>query len=348
MRIEISCFSAQGQRLGERLREKLHASGDEAALTRCGGQYSGNAPTLSEWTGRVFSNADALVFISATGIAIRAIATEIQSKASDPAVVVLDETGKFVISLLSGHIGGANDLSRRIAKILDATPVITTATDCNELFSIDAWATKYRYAIPNPEKIKSVSAKILAGDTVRVKTLLPVVSHLPKYVEYSTGGYDVYIGCQVDENMDALHIVPPMAVLGVGCKKGTPRQDVENAFIKLCIQANVYTAAFRQAYSIDLKMDEPGLLEFCRKYGLSFATFSAAELNSVEGGFSTSRFVQEVTGVDTVCERSAVLGGRGKLYWPKTVIDGVALAIGLKDIRLDFDTPADTEEGGYV
>lgn len=334
--------------MGERLQEKLRASGDVAALTRCGGQSSRNAPTLFEWTQRVFSDADALVFIGATGIAIRAIASEIQSKASDPAVVVLDETGKFVISLLSGHIGGANDLSRRIADLLDATPVITTATDCNELFSIDAWATKYRYTILNAEKTKPVSAKILAGQTVRIRTLLPVAGHLPKYVEYSNGDYDVYIGCQVDENMDALHIVPPMAVLGIGCKKGTPEQDIENAFIKLCIQANMYTAAFRQAYSIDLKADEPGLLEFCRKYGLSFSTFSADELNSVKGDFSASRFVQEVTGVDTVCERSAALGSGGKLYWPKTVIDGVALAIGLKDIRLDFDTPIDAEEGGWL
>ncbi len=338
MRIEISCFSSRGQRLGMRLRNALLASGDSADLTRCGESIS-----LSEWTQKVFSAADALVFVGATGIAIRAIAKEIQSKASDPAVIVLDETGKFVISLLSGHIGGANDLSLHIAELLDATPVITTATDCNELFAIDAWATKHRYAIINPEKIKAVSAKILAGETVHIKTLLPVVSHLPKYVEYGNEDYDVTIGYLVDDNTSALHIVPPMAVLGIGCKKGTPVPNIENAFIKLCIQANIHIAAFRTACSIDLKKDEPGLLAFCRKYGLSLTTFSAEELNSVHGDFSSSRFVQEVTGVDTVCERSAVLGSNGELYWPKTVIDGVAMAIGLKKVQLDFDT-----EGEYL
>ena len=123
MRIAILSFSSEGQLLGRRLREALEGRGSDCTLRRCpeGG--------LREWTQNHFLSNEALIFVGSCGLAVRAIAPFVQSKSSDPAVLVIDETGKFVVSLLSGHLGGANELTKWVAEQLSATPVITTATD---------------------------------------------------------------------------------------------------------------------------------------------------------------------------------------------------------------------------
>lgn len=149
-----AAFTETGLALAETLARAL-----PGPVTRCG--HGG--PSLAEWTAAAFAQNEALIFVGAVGIAVRAIAPFCRSKASDPAVVVVDECGHFAVPLLSGHLGGANDLARAIAALCGAVPVITTATDAHGLFAVDEWARHHNCQVLEPERIKTVSGKLLAG-----------------------------------------------------------------------------------------------------------------------------------------------------------------------------------------
>ena len=138
------------------------------------------------------------------------------------------------------------------------------------------------------------------------------------------------------ESGDALHLVPAIAVLGVGCRKGTSRQALGWAFAELLEESGLNSLAFCKVCSIDLKQEEPGLLAFCREYGLPLEAYSAQALQAVEGAFSPSVFVRSVTGVDNVCERAAVLGSGGKLIVKKQAGDGVTMAAALAPFSPDW------------
>ena len=158
-------FTDTGLALARRLADALPGSVD-----RCG---SGGV-SLAGWTALQFAQSDALVFVGAVGIAVRAIAPYCRSKASDPAVVVLDECGRFAVPVLSGHLGGANDLARALAAVCGAVPVITTATDAHGIFAVDEWAKHQNCTVLEAERIKHVSSKLLAGQSVRFAAEFPV------------------------------------------------------------------------------------------------------------------------------------------------------------------------------
>lgn len=339
MRIDVVCFTARGHGLALKLRDGLAAGGDEVGAERCGGE----GRTLREWVDERFPQADGLIFIGAAGIAVRAIAPKLAGKTSDPAVVVADEAGRFAVSLLSGHIGGANALALRVAAVLGATPVVTTATDVNGVLSIDAWAAGGGLAIRNPEKIKTVSAKLLAGETVTLESAFPVLSPMPRgyaLVE-SRGDILVDVRARAGGGPDALHLVPRVAALGVGCRRGMSAEAVERAFSRLCEEHGIVPEAFAKVCSVDLKMDELGLLEFCVRHGLPFETFGPEALAEVAGDFASSAFVESVVGVGNVCERSAVAGSGGRLIVNRVALNGITMAVAVAGYALDFGDGAE-------
>jgi len=295
--IHLISFTDRGQRLAEQLAEHL---GGQAL--RCG-----QGQSLTDWTKECFRTGNALIFVGAAGIAVRAIAPYIQSKTTDPAVVVVDEGGQFAVPILSGHLGGANDLARRIAARCGAQAVITTATDVNHVFAIDEWAGRQNCAVLNPERIKNVSGTLLAGGRVEISTRWPIAGNPPDGV--------------------TLKLVPQIVTLGVGCKRDTPLKALEEAFSALLAREKICEKAVCRVCSIDLKKDEPGLLAFCEQHSLPFVTFPAGELAAVEGDFPASGFVREVTGVDNVCQRAAVLGSGGRLIGTRYVGGGVTMAL---------------------
>ncbi len=160
-------FTAKGLALAQKL-----AAAYPGSVARCG--HEAGQVHLADWTARQFAGSDALVFVGAVGIAVRAIAPHCKSKASDPAVVVLDECGRFAVPVLSGHLGGANELARRLAAVCGAVPVITTATDANGVFAVDEWAKHQNCTVLEPERIKEVSGALLAGRTVRFASDWPI------------------------------------------------------------------------------------------------------------------------------------------------------------------------------
>lgn len=336
MRIEAVCFTRCGEELGEKLADKLNDSAVDLHLTRCGA----DGPSVHAWAAEHFPAADALLFIGAAGIAVRAIASHVASKTSDPAVLVMDEGGNHVIPLLSGHIGGANALARQLADILGAEVVITTATDIHGVFAVDTWATENGYCIQNPERIKAISAELLEDHSVMLYSIFPVEGGLPEGIAHTQNEDGADISITVHEGRphpDALCLTPPALVLGVGCRRGTASETLEAVLGALCAKEDLHPAAIGLVCSIDLKKDEPGLLAFCKNHQWPLRTFSAGELASVPGPFTASSFVEETTGVDNVCERSAVLGSGGALLVKKLAENGVTLSVAQKNWTVQFD-----------
>lgn len=323
-------FTARGKALSERL---CAALGGAAACTR-----DAPAPTLSGWTAENFPRKRALVYVGAAGIAVRAIAPYLRSKAVDPAVVAVDECGRFAVPLASGHLGGANDLARQIAALTGGTAVVTTATDLNGAFAVDEWARRQDCAVIHPEAIKSVSAKILAGEAVRVYSAFPVAGDPPEGVALSETVRD---GAAPDVWLDVrrhapLSLAPRILTLGVGCRRGTDAATLERRFAALCGTFGLWPEAFRAAATIDIKAEEPGLLAFCAGRGWALRTFGADELRRVPGTFAASAFVESQTGVDNVCERAAVLLSQGDLLVGKHAGEGVTLAVAQAPLSMDW------------
>lgn len=320
MKLAYLAFTEKGLITAEKIKNKL---GGE--VCRCGGDIS-----LTKWTEQHFSCCEALVFIGATGIAVRAIAPHIKAKDKDPAVVVVDELGRFAISLISGHLGGANKLALRIAETIDAQPVITTATDINRRFAVDVWSGSIGSELIETRNIKKVSSKVLRGERAKVFSSWQISGIVPKEVEVSKReDCDVCLDVRKGENdgNDMLHLVPKIGILGIGCRKGTPVEAIEKAFETFIFETGLFAEAVTCVVSIDLKKDERGIIEFCQRRGLSFETYTSEQLEEAEGEFTESEFVRKTTGVGSVCERSVAYAG-GNLTDKKFVHSGVTLAFG--------------------
>ena len=326
MTVRLLAFTDRGYALAQTLAAAL-----DGQAARCGAPQG-----LAEWTAAAWKESQALVFVGAAGIAVRAIASHVRHKTVDPAVVVVDEAGRFAVSLLSGHLGGANGLARRIAALCGAVPVITTATDARGLFAVDEWAKRQNCRVQNPEAILRVSAKVLAGGTAGIYSPWPIAGRIPDHAALAEERDCDALLTLRQESGNALRLIPAIAVLGVGCRRGTSQTALEWAFAELLEDSGLNSLAFFKVCSIDLKQDEPGLLAFCQDHGFTFETFSAQALLAVEGNFSPSAFVQSVTGVDNVCERSAVLGSGGKLAVKKQAGDGVTMAAALAPFSPDW------------
>ena len=337
MNAGIIAFSERGYALGARLVSFFEHSSDTAELARC--VHGG----LEKWTKDHFGQ-DALIFIGSCGIAVRAVAPFLKSKTSDPAVLVIDELASYAVSLLSGHIGGANDLTARLAHFLGAIPVVTTATDVHGVFAVDAWAAKHGLRIANPERIKGISARLLAGETIQIKCVFPVAGQLPEGITLCEKDGDVLITHRTCGREEALGLIPPILTLGVGCKKDVTAGTIERVFELTLRKASCHPFAIARVCSIDLKAQEPGILEFCRKHALPYKTFSAQKLMAVPGTYTASAFVKQVTGVDNVCERSAVLGSGegGRLLTGKNAGSGVSMALAIAPFAVCFDEEYET------
>lgn len=328
MRAVLFAFTARGKRTALRVRDALS---EAEMLLRTPEKladvdFDAYTGALSDYVGGVFDR-DALIFVGAAGIAVRAVAPHAASKRSDPAVLCLDEAGQFVIPILSGHIGGANRLARRLAGALGATPVITTATDVNGRFSVDAWAAEHGMAITSMPLAKRVSAEILMRD-------IPFFTDAPRPERVADGlvwavhgALGVCVSVRDLKPFDETLLLVPRALrVGIGCRRGTSAGAIREAVEKVLNDNGLRIDAVREAASIDLKSDEPGLLECCRALGWPIAFYTAEALDAVEGDFAPSAFVKRTVGVDNVCARAAAASG-GSIIVPKTALNGVTVSV---------------------
>lgn len=306
----------------------------------------------SAWVSEFFIQGNGIIFVGAVGIAVRLIAPLLKGKDKDPAVAVIDERGQFAISLLSGHLGGANDLARVAAGILKAVPVITTATDLNDTFAADLFAKMNLLKIEDIKTVKHISASLLDGNEVGFFSDFSVKGDWPRgLAEAKKREWNISVSvfeknwerlCGLPQER-VLCLIPEIVVIGIGCRRGTPLTQLGQAVDIALGRYKIKKKAVSCLASIDLKREEPGLLAYAKEQQLDFITFSAEELLSVRGDFSESEFVLGVTGVSNVCERAALLGcgAGGQMLMKRTVVNGVTVALAVKEKMLSFQGPGD-------
>lgn len=344
MRVALISFTGAGASTCRKIEEGLKSKGyDCSALGKepfvVGAGIKPLNCSLDQWTAGAFPKNDGLVFVGATGIAVRAIAPYLKDKTVDPAVVVVDEQGKYAISLLSGHLGGANDLAREIAGLIGAEAVITTATDLNQRFAVDDWARKNRLRIGDMTLAKEISAAILRGETIGVSSDYPIEGEVPEQLSAAPGlkvGFRISIYEEDGPFEKTLHLIPRSVTVGIGCRKGVPPPTVEKLFEKVMKEHELSVKSVERISSIDIKKEEPALKQLAEKLGVPLEFFPAGELEQVDGDFTSSEFVNRITGVDNVCERAAVLGSRGKLIVRKEALNGVTVAIAARTEKFRF------------
>ena len=362
MRVSCIAFTERGYALAERTARALSDCaqtgeddpGWDISVSRGFGEGKAD---LRAWTALAWEASDALLFVGAAGIAVRAIAPHVVSKSNDPAVVVIDEAGRFAVPLLSGHLGGANELAQTVARAAGAIPVITTATDVRGVWAVDTWARCAGLAVSNPEAIKRVSARLLSGGRVALYSDMPISGQPPEGVDIASdrARADIVVSPFAGANAGASvraaettgEVVPAGETgkpAGVRAQAPAPEplrlvvpcaEAIGEAFLLACGQADISPSAVREAATIDVKAHEEGLLAFCRARNIPLATYSAEELSQVEGSVSPSDFVRATVGVDNVCERAALADG-GKLIFPKLAHGGVTVAFSKVTIKLSF------------
>ena len=348
MKIVMFAFSPEGIRNMDRLRgrwEKTDRQVEIQSVVKCRGESRRNedAP-LEELVKEAFSSADALIFWCAAGIAVRCIAPCLTHKSQDPAVLVLDERGKHCISLLSGHMGGANALAGTVSALCGAEPVITTGTDTEHRFSVDEFARCNGLVVTDWEKAKRISAKVLAGETLTIGSGMKKEQYCPvegleeqnwKEGEFLSNA-DVWITPRrITAPDQVLQLIPRNLTVGIGCRKGTELSALHAALDRFMEQTGLDRRGICRITSIDRKKEEQGLVDLASDLGVPFVTYTSEELLQAPGEYPSSEFVREITGVDNVCQRSAMLGaGDGAaVIAEKTVVDGITMAAAAGDLK---------------
>lgn len=351
------CFTERGAWVCRRLFHKLKETGEECEAIipkrflreewKKEGLKEREEEFLSQWTGKMFAEKRAMIFVSATGIAVRAIAPWIRDKMTDPPVVTVDEGAQFVIPLLSGHVGGANELARHIADWLEAVPVITTATDVNGKFAVDLFASAYHMTIIDRKEAKNISAAVLEGKQIGVFSDLPIKKLPDGFVMDRWCEENICITVKdpsfPEKKASYLRLVPRAVVLGVGCRRGTDPEFMKEKVFALLKEHGIDPAAVKAIASVDVKQDEPAVLGLkqvfdgeCLHQPCEQRFYTPEQLNQVPGDFKESDFVKKQIGVGNVCERSACAAG-GKLLVEKQAGDGITLAAALEwQGELDF------------
>ena len=300
---------------------------------------------LGDFMEQLFVRYDYLICIMATGIVVRVIAPYVVSKFKDPAVIVLDERGENVISLLSGHMGGANEMTRKMSRLLKAHPVITTATDVNEKAaldciakSLDAYIEDFReqvktvnYGLVNGEKIglyirgdyKVDERGFVRLDTLEQEVLMRKLSEMDRVI---------YISHEAETCISHPHlikVVPRRFVLGVGCKKYTQRAHMLEHFNRYMEKHGLDRHSISKIGSIILKKDEDAIIGLGESLEVPFEVFTKEEIAKVEALFEGSSFVKQSVGVTCVAEPVAYLLGSGEIILPKEKYEGITFALGV-------------------
>lgn len=348
MRIALIAITRNGALLGQRLREGL--SGAELYVSsRYGGQAGPvrqlfEPAELKELVASLWHGVDGLVFIMASGIVVRMIAPHLTSKQSDPAVVVMDDAGRFAISLLSGHLGGANELAGRCAYISGARPVITTATDVNDLPSFDMLAKEQGWVIEDLSRVKLLNRLLLDNEEIAVvdpggqtrchfqgRGKLTYFDTFAKATASAARGFLFVTNRHLppqSQPASLLILRPRNLVLGIGCNRGTPSDEIEDfvgahlrrIFLSLKSVSCIATAA--------AKADEAGLIEFAGRYGIPLVCYESEQLNRVKVPSKPSPHAMAAIGANGVAEPAAILAsGGGLLLLKKVKSANVTLAV---------------------
>jgi cobalt-precorrin 5A hydrolase len=339
--IALWALTENGARLARELAEgwpggDLYLSARVAAIDPRAHVFDKLGPAVAER----FSAYRAHIFFMATGIVVRTIAPHLAHKAVDPAVVVVDDRATWAISLVSGHLGGANRLAAAVAKQFGAQAVITTATDVNGKPAVDLLARELGLVIENPAAIKDVNAALLQNAPICCHDPFGLVApHLPHTQtaapakDGSAPDFGTRTGVYVDDRLaelppQVLVLRPPTLVAGMGCKRGTPKAELHTLLESALNEHQLARASLRAVASVDLKVDEVGLVELAAELGLPLECHSRALLARITHTPSPSAAVQKQIGIPSVCEAAALTSTpQGTLIVPKMKTPNATVAI---------------------
>jgi len=280
------------------------------------------------------------VFIMATGIVLRSIAPLIKDKKTDPAVVVLDDKGDYAISLLGGHLAGANQMAEAIAGFLGGAPVITTASDVNDLPAVDLWARDNGLIVENEDLLARIGTRLVNEGSLLIFSERELPLPEPFIRVITADSADMIVTSrkimQGRSLTQAVYLRPQTLVLGIGCNRGTSAGEIEEVVMQTLDRNDLAFLSVCSLATIDLKAAEPGLRDFASKYHLPVAIFSADELNTV-AGIAVSDAALRATGAKAVAEPSAILAsGGGNLIVSKQKKGNVTVAVaGKKDAPIN-------------
>ena len=326
--ISVLSFSKSGEEIAQKI---INVNAD-AVL------YKSSEGKIRDKMEEIWNNSDAIIFISATGIAVRYIAPFIKHKSVDPAVLVIDDMGRYVISLLSGHLGGANYMATEIAGYLkESIAIITTASDSRGFESLDLYAKRREFKILKSENLTAVSSAMVDG------RVLALYSEIDPDLDY---GNIVLLGKEEllkDENrvkiaissevLDlsklSLQLIPKILYLGIGCRRGVKSKVIIELIEEVFEKHGLYTDAIAGISSIELKSDETGILEAAEHFNVQPRFYSTEEIQTVEGEFKGSEFVRKITGVGAVAEPSAFLSG-GEILVERVAKNDITIAVAIK------------------
>lgn len=271
----------------------------------------------------------AVVAVMAAGIVIRGIAPLLKGKTYDPAIVVIDEKAQFVISLLSGHIGGANALAKNIAKKLGALPVITTSSDVKGYKAVDLYTKEKNYVISSLEKYREIAMEMTKHKREKIgayvmrgedrsyfqSAFFKFFSRKKDFLAYN--GLKVAVTFEDFNAKDVLYLIPRKLVLGIGFHKGMNSHEIFDFIKKICKEENVHWQAIKKVATIDKRKEDPGFLEFCQLLNAETIFYPSSILNEVKE-FAHSSVVYRYHGTGNVAEVCAYLASnRGKIVVPK-------------------------------
>ena len=305
---------------------------------------------LKEFIPQIFDKYDYLVFIMATGIVVRTIAPLVVSKFSDPAILVMDEKGNNIISLLSGHMGGANEMTLYMSDLINSHPVITTATDVNKKSSLDMIAKKLNGHIDDfRDNVLKINSMLVNNEEVHLYidgnykinhngfTLYDEKTDLDKVRNLVVVTNKKYINKMLNKNIENLNekiikVTPKDIVIGVGCKKNTDSDHMKNSLIKFLKEYNIDINSVKEIGSIEIKKDEKAIIDLAKFLDVKFKTFSVEEISKVDHLYEKSDWVKKNVGVYSVSDPVAHLLSEGRVIINKQKYDGITFSIGRIDI----------------
>jgi len=290
---------------------------------------------FKEFVGMVFKEYDVFIFVMAVGIVVRSIAPYLEHKAVDPAILVVDDKGQFIIPILSGHLGEANRHSLELAEKIGGQAIITTASDIRGLIAVDTLAMKYNLSIDSLMSAKEITAMILDGSDIGIISDIQIKEKLPENVFYidetEINDVDGIILIGMVKRVffkPFVRLIPKKYTIGIGCKKGMPEAHIISKIEETFEELGLEIRAIERFATIDVKKDEEGILQAAKHYRSKLEIIEKEDILAVENKFLTSDFVKETVGVGAVAEPCGYLASnRGKCIMEKKAYDGLTLSI---------------------
>ncbi|NMF05811.1 cobalt-precorrin 5A hydrolase [Clostridium beijerinckii] len=352
--ISIICPSPRGKEIALKLKEsfngRLYIKENNPSQGQINNWKSeintfayGEDFSLKTITKEAMNNSEGIIFIASTGIAVRAIAPFLEGKDKDPGIVVVDLSCKYAINILSGHLGGGNELTYKVSEILNSMPIITTASDNLGLIAPDILAKENNLIIEDLKKAKYMAALLIDKKIIGIKDDYNIIKISNGYekIQYLREDCIWITHCLKSSNNEELEkndysrilrLIKKDIVLGIGCRKGTTYEKLYDFVNANLIKYNLDIRAVSCIVSVDIKANEEGIIKLAERINCPFKTFSKDEIKTVQDKYDKSEFVFKTLGITGVCEPSVDLAG-AEVIISKIKHEGMTLAIGvLKNI----------------